>query len=193
MKPGIVALWLLLVAAIVRADQYSDLFQKAAAHSQQGNYEQAILDYKAALEIRPNAPEALNNLAVMYYEAHKYPEAFDTASKIWETHPELKSASLITGMAAVQCNRPNDAIAPLERLTSADPSNRDALLALASAHVALNQIPEGDRHLSAGNTHICQTTPPPGTVWRSATSVAPNRPRKSLPTCLAGRATRSGS
>ncbi|MGA8596395.1 MAG: tetratricopeptide repeat protein [Bryobacteraceae bacterium] len=134
--------WLLLIATMLAADEYADLFQKAAAYSRQGNYQGAILEYKAALEIRPNAPEALNNLAVMYYEAHQYPEAFETASRIWEAHPELKSAALITGMAAVQCNRPRDAIRPLERLVAVDRANRDALLALASAHVALNEIPD---------------------------------------------------
>ena len=132
----------LLACAMLRADDYADLFQKAAALSQQGNYRDAILAYQAALKIRPNAPEAINNLAVMYYEAHDYQKAFQTAAPIWKSHPELKSAALIRGMAAVQCNRPQDAIAPLEKLLVSDPKNRDALLALASARVALNQLPK---------------------------------------------------
>jgi tetratricopeptide (TPR) repeat protein len=127
---------------ILQADEYTDLFQKAAAYSGQGKYQEAILAYQAALKIRPGTPEALNNLAVMYYEAHEYRKAFDTASPIWASHPELKSAALITGMAAVQCNLPQEAIAPLEKLLGADPLNRDGLLALASAYVALKQIPK---------------------------------------------------
>jgi tetratricopeptide (TPR) repeat protein len=48
-------------------------------------------------------------------------------------------------MAAVQSNRPKDALAPLERLLELDASNRDALLALASAHLALNDFSEAAR------------------------------------------------
>ncbi len=126
----------------LHADGYADLFRQAAAYTEQGKYEQAIVEYKAALAIRPGAPEALNNLAVMYYELGKYSDAFDIASKIWADHPELKSAALITGMAAVQTNRPKEAIAPLEKLLASNPADRDALLALASARFALGQLVE---------------------------------------------------
>jgi tetratricopeptide (TPR) repeat protein len=133
----------LIQASQARAtDDYAELFRQAAAYASSGKYEKAITAYKAALAIRPGAPEALNNLAVVYYEAHKYAEALDIASKIWESHNELPSAALICGLAAVQCNRPKDAIAPLQALLSSDPSNRDALLGLASAHFALNELSE---------------------------------------------------
>jgi tetratricopeptide (TPR) repeat protein len=142
MKRGIIAGLLLLMGADLHADEYAELFRRAAAYSQQGKYEQAVVEYKAALAIHPGAPEALNNLAVMYYELGKYPDAFDAASKIWVNHPELKSAALITGMAAIQTNRPKEAIAPLEKLLAGDAVNRDALLALASARFALNKFLE---------------------------------------------------
>jgi tetratricopeptide (TPR) repeat protein len=81
----------------------------------------------------------------MYYELARYPDAFEIASKIWAGHPELRSAALIAGMAAVQCNRPKDAVAPLQRFLESDASNRDALLALASAHLALHDFSEAAR------------------------------------------------
>jgi tetratricopeptide (TPR) repeat protein len=140
MKRGVTASLLLVAAALLHADQYSDLFREAADYAQQKKFDEAIAKYKAALAIRPGAPEALNNLAVMYYELRKYSDAFDTASSIWASHPELKSAALIAGMSAVQCNRPKDAIAPLNRLLESDPRNRDALLALASARLALREF-----------------------------------------------------
>lgn len=132
----------LALLPLLRADNYEDLFRQAADLSARGKYDQAIEDYKAALLLRPGAGEALNNLAVMYYAAHRYAEAFSTAAGIWKTHPEIASAALVTGMAAVQCNRPRDALKPLESLLAKDPENRDAILALASAHVALNQLEE---------------------------------------------------
>lgn len=142
MKYAIIAGWLFFTGATLIADDYAELFRQAAADSQQGKYEQAIVAYKAALAIRPGAPEALSNLAVMYYEAQHYAAAFETASKVWESHPELPAAALIAGLAAVQCNRPRDALAPLERLLTADPANRDALLGLASTHFALGEFYE---------------------------------------------------
>jgi tetratricopeptide (TPR) repeat protein len=129
----------------LHADEYADLFREAAAYTQNGKYNEAVAKYQAALAIRPGAPEALNNLAVMYYQLGKYSDAFDTASKIWAAHPELKSAALVAGMSAVQCNRPKDAIAPLHQLLNSDAGNRDALLALASAHVALTEFNEAVR------------------------------------------------
>ena len=108
------------------------------ADTQQGKYAQAAAKYKAALAIRPGAPEALNNLAVVYYKQGNYAEAFETASPIWASHLELKSAALIAGMSAVQCNRPQEAIAPLNQLLASDARNRDGLLALASAYLALH-------------------------------------------------------
>ncbi len=126
-----------LVAA---ADQYTALFREAAALSQQGKYELAAEKYEEALRLHPGSAEALNNVAVMYYEAHRYNDAFAAASRIWRSHPELKSAALIAGLAAVQCNRPGEALAPLEKLVDAEPSNRDALLGLASAHLQMKDF-----------------------------------------------------
>ncbi len=142
LNPAILLCWLAFVQAAFPADDYADLFRQAAADTRQGNYAQAIQKYKAALVIRPGAPETLNNLAVLYYQVHQYADALTIASGIWQSHKELKSSALITGMAAVQCNRPKEAIAPLETLLSSDPANRDALLGLASAHFALHELPE---------------------------------------------------
>lgn len=158
---GILASLFALTCAGGPADEYSDLFRQAAAYTQQGKYEEAVLKYKAALKLRPEAPEALNNLAVMYYELRKYPDALDLASKIWQSHPELKSAALIAGLSAVQCKQPNRAIAPLETLLASDPSNRDALLGLASAHLALNEFAEAARVYDRETGYV----PSDATAW----------------------------
>ncbi len=142
MKRSVAIGFILLAPVVLPADEYSDLFRAAAADTQQGKYDQAIVKYKAALALRPGAPEALNNLAIMYYEQKQYATAFAIASKVWPFHPELRSAALIAGMAAVQCNRPKEAFAPLDQVLKFDASNRDAVLAMASAHLALNHFAE---------------------------------------------------
>jgi tetratricopeptide (TPR) repeat protein len=142
MTPRAFALWAVFALSVLRADDYAELFRQAADDTARGQYADAIAKYKAALTIRPAAAEALNNLAVVYYQAHEFTEALETATKVWPAHKELKSSALIAGLAAVQCNRPREALSPLQALLSIDGNNRDALLGLASAHVALDELPQ---------------------------------------------------
>jgi tetratricopeptide (TPR) repeat protein len=141
MRRSAIAGLVLLAGTFLRGDDYADLFRQAAADTQQGRYQMAIAKYKAALAIRPGSPEALNNLAVMLYETGQYEAAFET-SAIWRTDPALHSAALIAGMSAVRLNRPKDAIEPLTHVLDRDSRNRDALLALASARLSLQQFSE---------------------------------------------------
>ena len=127
------------MSRIAFADDYTELLRSAAAATSTGKYDTAITEYKQALKLRPDAPEALNNLAVVYYQIGNFQEAYNSVSGIWQNHRELKSAALITGLAAIQLNRPQDAVAPLESLLSIDPANRDALLGMASAQFAMHQ------------------------------------------------------
>jgi tetratricopeptide (TPR) repeat protein len=135
----IIAACFAVTEGAIRADDYARLLRSAAADTNDGKYDSAISEYKLALKLRPGAPEALNNLAVVYYQAQRFEEAYDSVSGIWQSHSELKSAALIAGLAAIQCNRPQNAIAPLEHLLSIDPANRDALLGLASARFAMRE------------------------------------------------------
>src|SRR4051812_1766367 len=114
MKVWIVALCGLLATLVCLGDNYTGLCQEAAELSQRQDYQGAIAKYREALAIRPGAPEALNNLAVMFYQVGRYPEALHITGKLWRTHPELPSAALVAGMAAVQCNRSSEAIEPLQ-------------------------------------------------------------------------------
>lgn len=132
----------ILCLNLLAADDYDSLFREAAALSSQGNYKEAVHLYEAALKLRPNAPEALNNLAVMYYAAGDYEKAWQTASRIIHTQRTFSSAELIAGLSAIRLSRPAEAIQPLTDVLKHDPGNRDALLGLASAHVAQHQLHE---------------------------------------------------
>lgn len=135
---------LLLCASVFGGaeDDYELLFRQAAEFSNQGKYLEAIGKYNAALAMRPGAPEALNNLAAMYYTTGSYMRAWDLAERALKAQPGMASAALIAGLSAVRCDRPADAIAPLEQVLRADPANRDALLGLASARIGAGQVAE---------------------------------------------------
>jgi tetratricopeptide (TPR) repeat protein len=124
------------------AGSYESLFRQAAELSSQRKYAEAIQCYQAALRIRPDAPEALNNLAVMYYALGDYKQAWETTTQLARGPEEFPSADLVAGLSAVRIGISDKAIKPLERVLKRDPANRDALLGLASAHVALKQLPE---------------------------------------------------
>jgi len=135
---------LLLFASVLGAaeDKYELLFRQAAEFSSQGKYREAIGKYNDALALRPGAPEALNNLAVMYYTTGSYRRAWDLAERALKAQPGMASAALIAGLSAIRCDRPADAIAPLEQALRGDPANRDALLGLASARIGTGQVAE---------------------------------------------------
>jgi tetratricopeptide (TPR) repeat protein len=78
----------------------------------------------------------------MYYTTGSYTRAWDLAERALKAQPEMASAALIAGLSAVRCDRPADAIAPLEQVLRADPANRDALLGLASARIGAGQVAE---------------------------------------------------
>jgi tetratricopeptide (TPR) repeat protein len=124
------------------AGSYESLFRQAAELSSQRKYAEAIQCYQAALRIRPDAPEALNNLAVMYYALGDYKQAWETTAQLARGPEEFPSADLVAGLSAVRIGIPAKAIDPLERVLKREPANRDALLGVASAHVALKQLPE---------------------------------------------------
>ena len=189
MNRGLTVCLIFLTAIALHADVYSDLFREAAACTQQGKYDQAIVKYRAALLIRPGAPEALNNLALMYYELERYSEAFETASKIWAGHPELRSAALIAGMAAVQLTGRRMHWPRLSGCWSGC-FESDALLALASAHLALNDFSEAAQSMNA-KPNIRQPIRWLGMDVPSATKIWRRALRDISRRCQAGRLIRS--
>ena len=90
--PALLMCVIAILAAPVMAQDYETLFQEAERLAAGGQYPQAIAKYQAALRLRPAAPEALNNLAVMLYATHQYAEALETSSPVWRDHPQTASA-----------------------------------------------------------------------------------------------------
>lgn len=132
---------LFFCAVVLAAQSYQDLFSEAAALSARGDYQRAIARYEAALRIRPDAPEALSNLGVMYHAAGRYADAVDVMQRAVQLQPALVPANLILGLGLIRLDRPADAIAPLERALAGNPKQRDAVLGLAGARVALQDLP----------------------------------------------------
>jgi tetratricopeptide (TPR) repeat protein len=132
-------LWFTLAGA---AQTYEQLFEDARMLSGKGEYARAAQKYEAALRIRPNAPEALNNVGVVYYLAGRFEYAAAVLGAALRVQPDLMPANLMRGLSLVQLGRFSEAGEPLERVLRRDEANRDALLGLASAKVGLGQLQE---------------------------------------------------
>ena len=88
MKTGLYLLLLVFACAALRGDETQTYLGRLRSiltgQLRTGNPQVQSRDSA----IRPGAPDALNNLAVMYYQVRKYSDAFDTAAKIWADHAE---------------------------------------------------------------------------------------------------------
>ena len=124
------------------AQSYEELFRQAGELSVKGDYEGAIAKFQSALKLRPDAPEAMSNLGVMYHQAGRYRDAVQTMEQVLRTSPDLFPAQLILGLDLIRLDRPKDAIPHLERALKLSPTSREAALGLAAAYVAENRLQE---------------------------------------------------
>ena len=148
-KPRCTSLSFLLCAValspLARAQSYEDLFRQAADLSAHRQYAEAIEKYKAALRLRPGAPEAISNLGVMYHVSAQYAAAVSTMAEVVNSNPNLFPAQLILGIDLVRLKRSSEAVPHLEAATRLSPGNREARLALAASYVAIGRLSDAAR------------------------------------------------
>ena len=119
--------------------QFEALFREAQEDFNRGDYDGAARKYERALVLQPKSPEALSNLGVAYHMEGSLRPAVSTLQRALSLEPGLLPANLILGIDLVQLGEPRQAIAPLETVLQREATNRDALLALASAYFALHK------------------------------------------------------
>ncbi|MCR5658272.1 MAG: tetratricopeptide repeat protein [Bacteroidales bacterium] len=80
-------------ALTVSAQSDEKAIRKGNRHYKSGNYEQAISNYRKALEIRPNNAKAQFNLGDVYYAKQSYDTAYNEFQKVVEMSPDAKLKS----------------------------------------------------------------------------------------------------
>ena len=80
-------------ALTVSAQSDEKAIRKGNRHYKSGNYEQAIFNYRKALEIRPNNAKAQFNLGDVYYAKQSYDTAYNEFQKVVEMSPDAKLKS----------------------------------------------------------------------------------------------------
>jgi tetratricopeptide (TPR) repeat protein len=112
---------------------------RAAAATQDRDFERAEDEWKTVVRLDPGSAQAFNNLGLIYYLEHKYPEAQDALGKALKLDPSLVNARILLGACLVRERKPGAAIEELaptlnSRLT--DSAEKTARVALHEAWFA---------------------------------------------------------
>jgi len=137
----------LLVSFAFSASAQSDekAIRKGNRNYKSGNYEQAIANYREALEIRPNNAKAQFNIGDVYYAKQSYDTAYTEFQKVLEISPDakLKSDALFNmGNCLLAQDKFYDAFNIYKVSLKMNPENGNALynLEYCRAHLVKSEI-----------------------------------------------------
>ena len=112
-------------------------FAEAAAATARRDFARAEEQYRKVIEQDPRSSEALNNLGMVYYLEHKYPEAEETLARAVKFDPSLTNARVLLGASLWREGKLDRAIAELERALGAPLSDSAEKTARTALHGAL--------------------------------------------------------
>ena len=110
------------------------LIRATLARSQR-RYDDAIAELQAAIKMAPRDPELLAELGTSYYYARDFERTVATLQPLLQIRGNDPQLLSMCGEALLELQRVDEAIALLERATTADSANSSARLALARAYV----------------------------------------------------------
>ncbi len=135
----------LCFALPVSAQSDEKAIRKGNRHYKSGNYEEAISQYREALNIRPNNAKAQFNLGDVYYAKQSYDTAYTEFQKVLEISPDakLKSDALFNmGNCLLAQDKFYDAYNIYKVSLKMNPDNGNALynLEYCRAHLVKSKI-----------------------------------------------------
>jgi len=140
-------LFLLVMTLPARGQSQSErdferLFVRALELQQAGDTLGAIDNYKAALTVIPDRPEALSNLGAAYVRLGQYDDAIAQYQAALKADPLNSTFRLNLALAFYKSARLDDAIPQLKRVLASDPEARSAYLVLADCYLQTGQEQE---------------------------------------------------
>ncbi len=108
----VVGALLILVSGLFAGYYYWDRFRP---RGQPSPVEEALRQAEQAVRENPADPHLRVELAALYYENRLYPRALEEAEQVLRVEPDNEGALLLAGMAAIQMERLEEALPPLER------------------------------------------------------------------------------
>jgi len=121
-----------------------ELQKRALQEGESGNTEQAIRDYKRALELQPEWKEGRWNLGTLQYGANRFAEAKSTFEQVVEFAPDLGIAWGLLGLSEFEIKDYGNALAHLEKAQSQGIKDDAEVQRVSTYHLGLLLIRAGE-------------------------------------------------
>jgi len=131
-----------MVATPARPAGESDHFKLALYYQRVGDFENALIHYRAVIAADELNAEAHNNLGVLYQGKSLYDEAIKEFQRATFIDPRYDKAHNNLGVALLRSGKTDAAIVEFRGIVSRDPRNVDALTNLALALKAAGRAEE---------------------------------------------------
>ena len=123
-------------------DQAKELFLTALQHQNQGELEQAESLYRKALELAPDRPSVINNLAAVLLQLKRYGEAKSWCEKLLAQDPGNVIALLNFGNCRLLLHSAEEALKSYDDALAIDPRHVEALNSRSKALMDLGRPAE---------------------------------------------------
>lgn len=131
--------WLFAAALLIPfasiGQDLESTFRAGQADLQQGQFAQAAQEFKKVLQLEPGLLEAEVNLGLAYQGLLNYNEATRYLVKALHERSNLLGPNVIVGMDYLKLGFPEKGVSFLQAALKLDPTNRDAMEALATSYL----------------------------------------------------------
>jgi tetratricopeptide (TPR) repeat protein len=114
-----------------------------------GRTDEALANYRKAVELQPNFGDALNNIGCLLAGRKQYSEAILVFESALRATPDLIEAHNNLGRALKDVGRTDEAIAHFQMVLKRKPDHIDALNNLGNALLSKSQFAEANRYFQA--------------------------------------------
>jgi Tfp pilus assembly protein PilF len=112
----------------------------------QGKYEQAIVEFEKAIELRPNFSKALNNLGTCYGDLERYPEAEQSFMQALELNPRDIYAMNNLAVMYLKTQRLDRSIEWGNKAVAIEPKYINGHITLGSAYATRGELDLAEQH-----------------------------------------------
>ena len=133
-----------------------------AAHwAERGKVNEAILEYRRAIQLQPRAPAAHLALAKIFLDRQDFPSAYQQLNNVRQNAPDNHEAQVMMADLMLKSQQFNEAQEQAQALIKQNPDDTEALEILAESALAVK-----DRTLAqTTNNHVMQLDPKNARAW----------------------------